>query len=952
MKGATLQAFLGHELRIARRSLRVRAFAVGFLLLGSVPAVAIHLRRPHLDYVIGSATYASATLGVLPLCSALLAFLLAMDGIGRERATGAWTTATLSGLSNAGYLLRRYVSLLAIVLPLTALPLVVAAGIALFDGGGAGWAERWTLFSPVRFVGPWALHVAPLAASSAALALGVGTIGGSAAEVFLLLLVTFGAVPAAGNEILNRFGMRFAAPLGLLDVVSARWTTLLMVKSFQEGDDRWNWLFPLPESEAGFDASTAFEQSLAQGLLLWAAAATSLGVATLYLRRTRPDVPPRAVKMDHPLRNFLVSFGRLRERYTPDPAPGPADLTLLGLALALAAGAVALETERWLGYDALGARRYRTETSAWPAPTAVTLAPESWRIEGAFGRQGWMEVSVRGVLRNDGRKPERRLALSLNPEVAVRAASADRGTVRLRRSWDRLEAEVDPPIPPGGSRELRFEIQGRPGAPKFNLPPWQGGDLASFAHAFDRNRKVRLGHDRYDLSWSYEVPAVSGVRIDLPAEALTPVPRYSSFAPDADGNPPPEVFFPATRLSVSLGVPRGLLVADSCGGLADPEGRSSEQGGRDGRLESACTLPLAELTVRGGRQRLLSDAAGSRPAGSGIAVAVFPAHRAPGELHLGSLAGSAQRMEEAWPGGGSREATGRGGLILLEWPDEGVHERNHQSLLTNRWRDPYDSWIGVAGNLAFVREVDLIGTEPLPPERLAAEIVTSRLLRRRRFAPEESLFFRQLLRTLVLERLGLGSPSGAVVGPLPLGRMDAVHDAALDPKNYSYWQDRFPALVSALGRRAGAEALRASIEELLAPGPAHAETPARFAELAAILERRSERDVRPMIRDFFVAGRLPELVLEEVVLQPAGGGWRVTGQVHNLGDGESICRLVLTTDLGPAETEVRTETGTRASFAFTSSHRPQGVFLDPDQECHRLVRKGVPRDRVYFNGVR
>ncbi|HXU32485.1 MAG TPA: hypothetical protein VN851_18105, partial [Thermoanaerobaculia bacterium] len=209
---------------------------------------------------------------------------------------------------------------------------------------------------------------------------------------------------------------------------------------------------------------------------------------------------------------------------------------------------------------------------------------------------------------------------------------------------------------------------------------------------------------------------------------------------------------------------------------------------------------------------------------------------------------------------------------------------------------------------------------------------------------------RQLLRTLVLERLGLGPPSGALVGPLQA--VSVAKTPALHPESYSYWNARFPALIAALGRRTGEEALRSSVEELLSPTPGHAETPATFAEFAAILKRRSERDPEPMLRDFFLAGKLPELVLEEVDFRPAGSGWRVTGRVHNLGDGESICRVVLSTEVGPVETEVRTGTAESTAFSFATAHRPQGVFLDPDEECQRLVRLGLPRDRVYFQGVR
>jgi len=61
---------------------------------------------------------------------------------------------------------------------------------------------------------------------------------------------------------------------------------------------------------------------------------------------------------------------------------------------------------------------------------------------------------------------------------------------------------------------------------------------------------------------------------------------------------------------------------------------------------------------------------------------------------------------------------------------------------------------------------------------------------------------------------------------------------------------------------------------------------------------------------------------------------------------------VLTTDLGPESIELRAGTGGSAGFALATPHRPQGVFLDPGRECHRLLGKGAPRDRVYFEGTK
>jgi len=902
-------AFIAHEMRVARRSLRCRVFAAAYVALGCLPAALAYSRREHLEYAAGAGAYAAETLGPLTLLTAVLAGLLSLDGISRERGGGAWTTATLAAVGNGGYLLRRWLALLALILPLTAVPPLVAAGLAVAGGNAA---------EPAVFLGPWLLHVVPVAVAVSALALGLGTIGGNAA--------------------LDRCGMRFGSALDWLDLREAS-RSAVRIKALFGKQTGWGWDFPLPVSESGFDARTAAEQSLADGLLLAALGAAALGVAALYLRRTRPDVRPQRIGPDHPLRNFLPAVARLRQQYAPDPAPAPADLAILALALLTAAGAVALEVSRNVRYERLGERRWQVETSGAPAPTPADVTPERWRIAGSFDAAGRVALQVTGTLHNTGSAPRGHLAFTLDPEIELAGAAADRGRLRVERAWDRLGVEIEPPIPPGGSCELRFRLTGRPALPRLPFSLSQGGERISFAHAYERHRQARFGADREDMSRSFTVPAVSGHRVELTAPALTPVPRYNPWTLYGQQLVPDESFFPPAQIELSLAVPRDLFVADSCGGVSDPA-----VAGKAGRLDSRCTLALAELEVAGGRQRRLAGTAES------TAVAVFPAHRAMGELHLGFLANGTRMIDEAWPGlSGLGGAAGR--MVLLEWPGAEVHDRNPLRQVLLRYFDSAEAGVTVIGDLVFLDESRLILNRALAPERMVAEIVAARLSRRRRLNPEESLFFRQLFRALALERLGVGSRSGAVVGPLPPQELPTIYKAALEARYSAYWSDRFPALVAALERRAGAEPLRASIEELLAHGDRETDQPATFAEFAAILTRRADGPVEPLLRDFFLAGKMPEPVLEGVAFQSAGSGWQVSGRVHNLGDGEALCRVVLTTDLGPVETTVRTGTHESAPFSLATPHRPQGVFLDPDQECHRLVRPAGTVDRVFFQGL-
>lgn len=910
-------AFAVHELRTQARALRFRVAAVAYVALGSLPAVLTYSRRSSQFITFGGATYAGETFAVLPLLTAVLAILLSLDGIGRERSSNSWTTVALADLTNAGYLLRRWIALQAIVVPLTVFPLLIAAGIAMAAG------HQGT--EPSVFWGPWLVHILPLALLGTTLGLGLGTLGGNGMGTFVTAILFLIGVPWLADSGLSRLGYGFAPPAGWLDLGTASSSVSRTATAFRSHDPQ-DWAFPAPATEAGYDLGMAAEQSLPAGLLFATVSTLVLGLAVTRLRRTRPDLRPWTVRPDHPLRSFLGAVGRLREAFVADPALAPADRLALALGLLLALAAGAASVIRTDLYDELVYRQIRAEMKP-PEPMPRDVLPGAWRVEGALAAGGEAALRVTGTLRNTGREPRGHLAFSLSPGLEVLDATAGTGRVQVVHTWDRLTAELDPPLRPGESRELRFRLGGRPAKAVF---PRRPKHETLVDDAFGAHQRARFGRDLVDLSSSYRVPAVSGYRVHMNAEDLLPVPRYGPWTFTMEWGMPrieAETFFPPAEVSLSLAVPPGLFIADSCGSVA-----------QDGRLESRCRLPLPELMLAGGRHQVL---AGARK--SGATVAVFPSHRAVGELHLGFLARSSRMLGEAWPGLGRLE-----GMVVLEWPYEGIHARNALTWFFYAYRGWNENLIDVQGRLIFLSEANLIRQRPIEPEGLVAEIVTSRLERRRRIHPDQQVFFRQLFRTLALQRLGLGPQRGAVVGPLDHKDRPLIEAAALGKEtSYVYWRLRFPALIAALEHQAGAEPLRAAIDELLA-GPAN--RPATFAELEQILRRHSREPVDGMIRDFFRDKRLPELVLEDVEFRRTGERWRATGRVHNLADGEAVCRLVLAAAVAPVETTVTVGTGASVPFALETPHRPQAVLLDPDLECHRLVRDFVPRDRVDFKG--
>jgi hypothetical protein len=903
-------SFISYEVRTQVRSLRFRAFAGLYVLAGALPAILIHLLRSRSPFALGEATYVDETVTVLPLLTAVLAFLLSLDGVTREQGDGAWTTVTLCGVSNAGYLFRRWIALQAVLLPLTALPLLVSAGFAVADGIRP--------LDPGIWAGPWLFLVAPIALCMSALGLGVGTIGGGPLSSLPLLAVLLAVLPALANQGLNRLRLVLDSPMAWLNVKEISFLIMRATKSLQ-GLREWGINYPLPSSETGTDLGVLGAQSFVVIAPLAALAVATLGMAVLYLRRTRPDLRPRPVRPDHPLRGSLLLLNRLRERYKADPAPALADRLTVAAGLLAAAAILGLLLGRAHAYEAQAAVRYASETAA-SAPTPVQVAPGRWRIHGRI-EGSRVALQVAGEMINAGRTPVSHLAFQLNRDLGLEV-TADAGSVAASRAWDHLTLELAPPIPPGGRRELRFRLSGVPSRTVFpQSPAGAVGGKPSFHGSYEIHRSAQFSRDRLNFATAWREPSVSGFGVDLSRGALVPVPVYGGWYREDDRAA--ETISPPAEVEIELAAPPGLFLADSCGGVAV-----------SGKLTSRCRTTLTDFAVVGGRQTLLKKADGQ-----GMAVAVFPAHRQVADLHLGFLSQSAGMLEEAWPGIGSL-----GRLVLVEWKD--------RTRPTNFWMyyEPGDSFVTVKGNLVFLEEINLIGSREINPERLVSEILAVRLSGRRRIDPEQALFFRQFFKDVALERLGLGPVNGAVAGPMhPQDEAMIQVSPFAENAYYMYWDSGFPAVVSALRSRMGDEPLRAAVEELLRRGEDPSAPPATAQELFGLLARHSPQPVEPLIRDL-LNGDLPYPVLDKVEFRRAGDGWRVAGRMVNEGKGEALCKVVLSTDLGPESAVVRADTGETGSFELSTRYRPQGVFLDPGHECHRLVKLGAPRDRVYFSG--
>jgi hypothetical protein len=874
---------------------------------------------------VGAGTYAAETLEVLPALTAVLAFLISLDAITREQDEGAWSVVSLTGMSSAGYLLRRWLAIQVLLVPLTALPLIVAAALAALATGANGGSGAPVAIDAGPFVGPWLLHVAPLALVFSAQGLAVGTIAGGALNAFLLAGFVLPFLPVLVNALLFHLGIRLGSPLDWLDT-SHLVRSLARITARGRQEKFLAPPFPMAVSETPYDLRAVAGPLLARAAMPVAQAAALLAFAVRYLRRTRPDVRPWRIRPDHPLRTFLVVLARLRERYTPDPRPVRADLLAMAALLLLAAGSSALLIRHVRRFDTLGRARFATEEAQAQATTPGDLLPGRWRIDGTLGPDRSVSLTVTAEMRNVGTEPRGHLAFELSPGLRLLETRPAAGTSTSSRSWDRLALDLTPPIPPGGRREIRFRLSGVPAS--LRIDP-QIFEYPAFHKKFGNHLQAPFDRDLLDLSTSYEAPALSSRRIRLVSSDLSPVPRYQPWTLDDEYRVVEESFMPQADVQLSLAGPAGLLLADSCGDTT-----------RSGRLTGGCRLPLAELAVMGGRYATLPATAGD------TTVAVYPAHARLGALHLGFLNGSTAKVEEAWP-----ELNGLRRVAVLEWSGDRLFDADPIGVaLSTNWRGESEDPFAVLGNLVLLSEGDLIQKgEILKPDGFLAEMIASQLSRRRPLARADSILFRTLFRSLALQRMGLGAEGGAAVTGLRPGQGGMIRVPPPEDR-YSplYWHNRFPALLVGLRHRMGEEALHQAIEDFLTHGDDR--HPGTRQDLLDALARHGGPDLPRFLDDNFVKGGLAEPVLEGVEFRQTAEGWQATGRMHNRGDAEALCKIVLTTDLGPVSTLARADGGKDGAFALRTSRRPQAVLLDPDKECHRLVPSGAPGDRVFFQG--
>ncbi|HEX6098298.1 MAG TPA: hypothetical protein VF432_18385 [Thermoanaerobaculia bacterium] len=882
------RAFLAHEWLTQVRAARFRLAAVAYVALAAAPAVVVKIVAARAEYVVGPASYAAALMLFQPLFTTLFAGAVAIDAITREREESSFAVVSLAPLSAAGYVLHRWLAIVVLAVPVTFLPQLAGAALAVH-------AQR----SPaglMPFVWTWLLQVLPvlLAVSAAMLALGTIT----------------------GRPILAILGFAAALPLALgalQDVLAYAHRKLDGPGRFLSFDERaiqelvWTvrgyWSLPVV-SESGWPVEAAFDAMLPGAMMTFAAAVALLGVAPAFLRRTRRDIRPWRIREDHPLRTFLRAINRVREEYALDAGRQRADVLLFLAALALAAASFAALLARESRFKELAAQRYASEVRE-PAPMSESLVVRSIRVEGTLGR----EVRTRTTLaiENRGARPESHLAFRLHPALALqfnvgrgfsppprgeRPLHGDRTgapggglkprpTLDIRRSWDHVTIELAQPIQPGQSRTLHFDISGTPDTIDFSLR-----GAGPFKNLYARYLRATTTVELSDLSRSRIVPAASRDRMLLAASDITLVPRY------ATPNDPPAIIETDLRTS--------LPAADSCGST----GRV---------LRKRCTLPLASYTVAAAHLRAM-------PLAPGTTLLHLGPHEALARTHAPALTEAMALAERAWPG--VIEAKG----VFVERPTK-PGERIP-------WRDD-ETDIRSSGVLYLVPETMFIRHQPIPPGAIAASMVSSALLGRRPVLSSERWFFTSFYAEAARARLG-GSSRDATVSRHP------STDPLLRLGNGAVPQARLRAVLAELEYRVGADRVAAGIGDFVKmPGEGNGR------QLLDAIAKRANADLDRFYRDYFDGEALPQLSFENVTFTRAAGGWEVRGTLRNEGTGEVFCPVVLRTEHGAIKRVLRIDSAQAVPFVISAQHAPRVLQLDPDRVCYRVSRIGLTESVEY-----
>lgn len=886
----TLRVFLVHELTTQLRSARFWGVTLSYLLVSTAPAVISFILERRVQTLMGPGLYGALMDAIQPLATTLLAAAMAVDIIARERDENSLAVISMAPLSATGYVLRRWLALLLLMLPLTLLPRAIAIALVAQAQGG--------LQDVAPILWGWALYVAPLLTVMTAYATGLGTITG---RTVLALIFGFGVFTVGfgiGNDLLANFQRQIEGPgafFGIGDLSMVTWA----IRGYVD---------VATPSAAGFPLAAELEVALLDAAMAIAAAVFFLGISCAYLRRTKRDIRPWRIREDNQFRSFLRTLNRIREEYAPDGALEIPEKIAIAVALIVPVIAVVLITRRHNAFEQLAFERYQAETKG-VAPMPAEIVPPSASLRGRITPSGDIHATATIALRNDGTVPQRELAFALNRGIVIDRVTASKGTAHVQRLWERVGIVVDPPLAPRETRSVAFVLSGAPGTYDFSLP-----SARTYAGSWRRYSNAIYSFDMADLSRSRLRRDATAQRMLLGGARLLPVPRYSPWevVPPrwGRGQLPAETYLsdaiePLTSFSIELDVPPEFTAVDSCGTASK------------GHLSSRCTSSLVDYVLIGTRLDTATLA-------EGVRLAYLPSHARLAEKHGPALAGAVDLAQKSWPGFRLPDRT-----IFVERPSYAGETYFDDYYGMNALRS-----ISTIGALGLLPETMFTRLKPLETERVAAGLIAGHLQRRRLVAVEELGFFHGLYETLAVWRTGGKKPSPveSAGGPRPL----------IDPiiaEGNGGWRGpvRLRKVLVDVEYRIGSERLIQGVEDFLAAGPGRGTA----KELLDAIGRRGGVSLDRVYTDYFMGKALPKLTLENVTFTRVDGGWETRGSLRNEAEGEVFCPLVVRTAFGAARGTVRVDTKSATPFVLRTPQEPRTVQLDPDGVVYRHAAVGL-----------
>lgn len=890
-----IAAFTSYELTTQLRSARFRVIAVAYVLIGVLPAVAMYLGSSTAGYLTDAGAYAKALGALLPSLTALLATVLSVDAITREREEGSFAVVSLAPLSASGYLFRRWLALLVIALPLTMLPSLIAAALATHA------ARRVPDVTPLAW--EWLLHVAPPLAVMSALMLALGTITGRT----MLAILAYGAAMTFGlgflQDLLAMLHRHLEGPGAMIGFDPMVLDRLVWAV-------RGWWQFDTPTA-AGYPVEVTLDRFLPEAAMIVACTIFFVGLAPAFLRRTRPDVKPWRIRDDHPLRTMLRGLNRIRENYTPDASLQPADRIVIAVALLASIGCFALLLRRETRFMNLAAERYAAEVASDPREMSLALFPRAISVEGETGRT--IRTRTTFTFENRGDQPQQHLGFAVHPGLKIERVAATCGNVNVTRRWERVGIDLDRPLAPRATCNVTIELHGTPDALVFNL---QG--RGRFGNRYRTWESAKKSIELSDLSRSTFLPAATRQRLLLTARDFAPVPRYTPWHVDGaeiDSDFDTTSFVvegiaPASDVRLSLRVPENMTAVDSCGTVATK------------RLASRCTFGFADLRITAAPFTTL-------PLSGNATLVHLRSHDELARVHSPALAEALTIAETSWPG-----LKLSGAPVFVERPINGDGYRAN-------WAYGRGNPIEASGSMYAIPEWLFIRRQPLGAQGLAAAIVGSTLRARRDVVPRQQRFFSAFYEAVATSRAGVGETRTAVIGgkgPRPLT------EPLLDMSWRDHTNARLRGVLVDLEYRVGADRIVEGVNEFVArPGSGNAK------ELLDLIGRRAGVSLDNMYRDFFTGSALPKLTIENATFVRDGKRWVVRGFAHNLATGESLVPVVLRTQFGSVRATLKVGAGERVPFTLTTEYEPRTLQLDPERVVYRHAAIGTV-DSIDFKG--